>query len=114
MTPLYGFAGVPEKPEDMTWQDWIRHWIEKHPPANARVAAMKVRQFIDGHYRKTDGAPIAPTAPHPLTGISWKWLTKVAMKGDLLGRMQPIIGVPPDQYAARERAYRKEIDEAAD
>ena len=30
--------------------------------------------------------PIPQEEPHPISGVSWKWLCKVAIRGDMKGR----------------------------
>jgi predicted phosphoadenosine phosphosulfate sulfurtransferase len=104
-TPLYGYGGILEKPAGMPWPHWVRFWIGKHPqPYRSQIAA-RVQYWIRLHYSKTTDR-IAPTAPHPETGTTWRFLTMVAMRGDYKDRKQPaMVG---DIGRARER-YAKDI-----
>jgi predicted phosphoadenosine phosphosulfate sulfurtransferase len=103
LTELYAYGGTPEKPADMTWEQYISHFIKKFQPKDAKIVASRVRQEIKNHYRKTKD-PILPKAKHPVTGISWDFLLKLAMRGDFKGRKQAGAGV---SEANRDRLYEK-------
>ncbi len=84
-TELYGYGGTPDRPYGMSWGEWITHWLEKHNPEGARLAAENVKSFINYHYGMTP-EPILPNTSHPDSGISWKVITKLAMRGDFKNR----------------------------
>ncbi|WP_405759464.1 phosphoadenosine phosphosulfate reductase family protein [Streptomyces sp. NBC_01420] len=85
-TELYGYGAKPPKPDGVTWPDFLTHYIAKHGQAQPKVAE-RVRQIIARHYLKTSD-PILPTAPHPVTGLSWQFLLTIAMRGDFKERRQ--------------------------
>lgn len=77
------------KPEGMTWQEAIAQAIEAHPPDKRKWVAGKVKRTIGTHHRKVPRAPILDDVPHPLTGVSWQYLYRLAVRGDYKDRMQP-------------------------
>ncbi|MBA9005969.1 phosphoadenosine phosphosulfate reductase domain-containing protein [Thermomonospora cellulosilytica] len=86
-TELYGFNSRPNKPAGMAWRDFILHFLSKHDPKVQPTIAERIRDAIARHYRKTT-QPILPTAPHPVTGLSWRFLLTLAMRGDFKKRRQ--------------------------
>ncbi len=103
-TELYAYGKLPDKPDGMSWPSFVRSWVEKHPqPYRGQIAA-RVKYWIDNHYDKTKDL-IAPKATHPDTGISWRMLLQIAIRGDYKDRKVPHMGT-----ASRER-YLKEISE---
>ena len=104
-TELYSFGGTPEKPMDFSWEDWIRYWLNKHPVEHRQGVALRVKRWITNHYQKTT-EPLAPNAPHPYTGVSWRFLVQIAIRGDYKDRKQPM--APPDKEKARKR-YEADI-----
>lgn len=111
-TELYGFGGGVEKPPDSTWPDFIRFLVAKHPPEVRAHSAGSIAKLIDGHYKRVD-TPILETARHPATGMSWRRLASIAMRGDLKGRRSGQVGyILPDtpEYARKLAAYHAELD----
>ena len=82
-TELYGTS---VKPEWMSWRDYAELQLSNYsePEIQAEVRA-RVAGAITEHRKKTDD-PIPEDEPHLLTGISWKFLAKIAVKGDFKGR----------------------------
>lgn len=106
-TELYSYGGVPEKPDDFSWEEWVRYWLSKHPEEHRRGIARRVKGWITSHYNKTRD-PIAPKAPHPYTGVSWNFLVQIAIRGDYKNRKQAT--GPADRAKATAR-YNREISE---
>lgn len=104
-TELYSFRSRPKKPADMTWPEFIRWWVEKHPPQWRGEIAKRVQDHIRVHFDKTT-EPIAVKAPHPVSGVSWEFLLMVAVRGDYKDRKQPTR--EGDTEKARTR-YEKDI-----
>lgn len=97
-TELYAQGGLPEKPADMTWQEAIRHYLNLHHPDIRGVAARRIRALMNSHFAKTS-RPIPEHEPDANSGISWPMLLKIAIKGDLLGRITTSYG----EYNERKR-----------
>lgn len=102
---LYSFNTQPEKPAGMSWEQWVRHNVDKHPQPYRGQVAQHILAHLNNHYRKTN-EPILPNTPHPLTGVSWKFLLTLAVRGDFKGRKQPNMNV--NMVDARRKAYDEE------
>lgn len=111
-TELYNFGGRPEKPSDMSWQDFILHYLHKHDPDSRRLIARRLKEEMDDHYSKTPD-PILADTPHPLTGVSWVFLLQIAMRGDFKHRRKAtkhVIGKDRDLLRERyETAAAQEV-----
>jgi hypothetical protein len=60
--------------------------IETYPEAEYRDLIRKnIRSLMKLHYSKTD-MEIDDEVAHPITGCNWKFLSKIAVKGDFKGR----------------------------
>lgn len=88
-TELYAGGGQIAKPRSMPWEEYIAGLLEKHEDPNIRYkTARTIAGAIRAHYRVTTD-PIAPRAPHPLSGLAWRQLAKLAERGDTKGRFSP-------------------------
>lgn len=75
-----------EKPDGVSWEDWCLQTVEMQKDIEVREAVRaQVRRLIARHFRKTPD-PIEETTAHPLSGVSWRGLAKIAARGDLKGR----------------------------
>jgi predicted phosphoadenosine phosphosulfate sulfurtransferase len=106
-TELYAYGTKPQKPAGMTWPAFIRAWVMKHPDPYRGQIAERVKTWVENHYGKTRD-PIAPRAPHPVSGVSWEFLLMIAVRGDFKDRKQPMAS--GDLAKARAR-YDAEIAE---
>jgi predicted phosphoadenosine phosphosulfate sulfurtransferase len=84
-SPLYAFSAVADRPEGETWQHLIRLALEKWPEDIASHIANRIKLFIEAHNRDTNGAPI-PDDPSLVSGVGWKFLYTIAVRGDLKNR----------------------------
>lgn len=83
-TELYGFGSLPPKPPEHTWESYLKLLVGRFRPVERKQVAHRLQHEIRLHYQKT-GDPILEV-PHPLTGLSWRFLQQVAIRGDLKGR----------------------------
>ncbi|MDL2342577.1 phosphoadenosine phosphosulfate reductase family protein [Deinococcus sp. MIMF12] len=109
-TELYAFGEVPEKPPGITYEAWLRDLVQANfPPKEAAQVSKAIRSHLRMHYRKTADL-LAPTADHPLTGYSWSFFIKIAMRGNFKDRRQPNIGRrPPEQVQRMHEKYRADL-----
>jgi predicted phosphoadenosine phosphosulfate sulfurtransferase len=105
-TELYGFGGLPEKPKDMTWLEFVKYYIGKHPQPYRSEVAKRIQEQIDAHYQKTS-EPILSTH-HYVTGVGWEYLLRIAMRGDYKGRKQPLFTTDPKQQESQKKKYEAE------
>lgn len=83
-SPLYAFGAVG-RPEGQTWQHLIGLALEKWGEDNARTIAGRIKGFVDLHNKDCPGQPI-DDEPHPVSGVGWKMLYTIAIRGDLKNR----------------------------
>ncbi len=105
-TELYGFGGLPEKPKDMTWLEFVKYYVGKHPQPYRSEVAKRIQEQIDAHYQKTS-EPILKTH-HYVTGVGWEYLLRIAMRGDYKGRKQPLFTTDPKQQESQKKKYEAE------
>lgn len=103
---LYSYNTMPEKPAEMSNEEWLRHWLLKHPPGHREEIAARVSRWLKNHYNKTK-EPLAYSAMHPKTGICWKFLVNIAIRGDYKGRRQS--SVQKSDYEKNKKRYDAEI-----
>jgi predicted phosphoadenosine phosphosulfate sulfurtransferase len=106
-TALYAYGGMPEKPADVSWEEHIKRYVMKFDGEHRRAVAARVASEIRRHYGKTD-EPILENVPHPETGISWRFLMKIAMRGNFKGRAT----APVASHGAARETARARYDEA--
>lgn len=82
-TELYSNTG---KPDGMTWKAYSELQL-----SNLKTTSIfddvnaGVRSLLSLHEKSSDDS-IPDEQPHPLTGLSWKLIAKIVIKGDLKGR----------------------------
>lgn len=111
-TELYSFKDAPEKPEGLTWIQFLRQIVDSHDAEGFRTSTYgKLDQMIKRHYRQTSD-PILEY-PHPRTGCSWKLLARVASNGDAKDRLSAMArrGIP-HRYEEELQKYRQEARNA--
>jgi predicted phosphoadenosine phosphosulfate sulfurtransferase len=84
-SPLYAFGDwqTLRPPEGLSWKEAIRKEITKFPPDVRAKIAKRMKDEIALHNRRTGNAPIPDNTQ---TGLCWRWLYMVAVRGDLKGR----------------------------
>lgn len=120
-TELYAFKGRPAPREGETWQDLIRRLLLRHEPTIRAEVAQRLQGEISWHANKIhelgwklSDNPILPTAPHPVTGMSWEWVAMIAMRGDVKKRKTAGWELGEDSPEQRKRLwaeYRAQRDE---
>jgi predicted phosphoadenosine phosphosulfate sulfurtransferase len=73
------------KPEQVSWRDHVENMLETYDPENRKKVAARINSFINYHKSQTD-EPIPHEQPHVLSGLSWKFISKVVTRGDFKGR----------------------------
>lgn len=98
-TELYGWrsgTGTVElrPPEGMTWEEGISYYLSRHTPEVQAFTANQMQRWIRQHFQKTKD-PIPEIENHPLSGLSWQFMLRVAIRGNLKGRDSPDQHVKP-------------------
>ncbi len=111
-TELYSYGEYPEKPVDLTWQEFIAKLIrENHSGEKRRLVAERIKREIQAHKKKTKD-PILAEVGHPDTGLSWKWLTMIAVRGDFKNRKQALTKRQPvEKYREALAAFHADTDD---
>lgn len=101
-TELYGAGGASKlnPPDGMTWQEAITYYLARHPAEVRSFTAKRLQGFLAAHRRATRD-PVPEREPHPASGLSWGYMLRVAMRGDLKGRENPLKFVAGVEHATR-------------
>ena len=88
-TNLYGI-GSKEKPDNVTYKKWVEIILESYDTVDSNTVKTNINSIIKRHYDKTNDI-IPEEDVHPLTGTSWAFIAKLAIKGDFKGRTAPTL-----------------------
>jgi predicted phosphoadenosine phosphosulfate sulfurtransferase len=97
-TELYSNANI--KPDGMSYKEYIDVILDSYD----HDSKAQVRENIDGYIRlhkSRTKMPINDVETHPITGISWKWLCRVAIRGDFKSRQSNTLN--PEAVKARQK-----------
>lgn len=82
-TELY--SSVKSKPDNVSWKEYLNIIIDSYDHDSKNDVKETINGYIRGHFKKTK-QNINQEEPHPISGVSWKWLCTVAVRGDFKGR----------------------------
>jgi predicted phosphoadenosine phosphosulfate sulfurtransferase len=82
-TELYSSGN--KKPDNMEWSEYINVILDSYDHDAKNSVKKSLNQYMKLHKNRTSMA-IPKDDPHPISGVSWKWLCKVAVRGDMKGR----------------------------
>lgn len=94
-TDLYGYGKII-KPEGVTYKKWVSSIIETFDAENQKVVKRHLNGVIRRHTTRTNDI-VPDLEPHPLSGVSWSFISKLALKGDFKDRTSGML----DQEAQR-------------
>ena len=89
-TELYGI-NLKSPPEGMTWEMFTWLNLDKWEGEAKIDVAKNIKGRVIAHKKRTKRS-LPQEVPDPLTGISWKYLAKVALSGDFKGRKRQMSG----------------------
>ncbi len=79
------------KPPELTWEQYTELQIANYTEAEIQASVRgRIESAKQEHFNKTD-EPIPEEQPHILSGCSWKFLAKMAIKGDFKGRQRQLL-----------------------
>lgn len=108
-TELYNFGSNTEKPDGVSWEQFLIHYLKKFPPDVRVMTARRIRDEINMHYRNTDD-PILDACSHPETGLSWGFLFTLASRSDPKNRKIASSNVSIDPAARAEHRAKYELE----
>jgi predicted phosphoadenosine phosphosulfate sulfurtransferase len=97
-TELYSSAKA--KPEHVTWKDYLHVIIDSYDHDSKNEVKKTINGYIRFHENRTK-QPIPQEDAHLLSGLSWKWLCTVCIRGDFKGRQGNTLNTHAD--AARKK-----------
>jgi predicted phosphoadenosine phosphosulfate sulfurtransferase len=83
-TQLYGFGGIT-LPKGKTWKDWFYDNIALYDPEQQKFILNNVKNAVKNHLNIAKRA-VPESKPDNITGLSWKGLCMIALRGDMKGR----------------------------
>lgn len=97
-TDLYSSASV--KPDHLTWREYLNVIINSYDHDSKNEVKKTINRYVKNHFKKTK-QPIPELEAHPLSGTSWSWLCRVAVRGDFKNRQSNTL--LPNAVKAREK-----------
>lgn len=82
-TELYSNAN--NKPEHLSYKEYLNVIIDSYDHDAKNTLKKNINMYINLHRKKTSQS-IPEEESHPLSGVSWKFLCRVAIRGDFKGR----------------------------
>jgi predicted phosphoadenosine phosphosulfate sulfurtransferase len=82
-TDLY--SSSKEKPIGLSWEEYLKVIIESYDHDSKNEVKKTINGYINQHFKKTK-QKISQEEIHPISGLSWQWLCRVAIRGDFKGR----------------------------
>jgi predicted phosphoadenosine phosphosulfate sulfurtransferase len=84
-TELYSNSSI--KPDHLSYKEYLNVIIDSYDFDFQKAVKITINGYIKHHDNKTYDK-IHDEDPHPLSGVSWKFLCRVALRGDFKGRQQ--------------------------
>ena len=88
-TFLYAFKDM-HKPDSLSWKDMILMYLLRHPEWIRVKVAFRIEQEIGKHAAFAQGEEMPEEVSHPISGCSWKFLAKIACRGDFKKRKNAV------------------------
>lgn len=87
-TDLYSNSGK-KPPEGVKWKDYMEVIVDSYEGEIKRQVKVNINEIIKIHTYKTDD-PIREY-PHPLSGVSYRFLCRIALRGNMKGRANNLL-----------------------
>lgn len=95
-TDIYGI-GIKNPPEGMGWREYIDIVLGTYNTEDRLQIKKNINWCIKLHHSKSR-LPIEEEVPDPISGCSWKFLCKVAIKGDMKMRTSQNMSLEATKY----------------
>lgn len=106
-TELYTAAKT--KPDHMTYKEYINIIIDSYDAPYKNAVKKSINNYIKLHKSMTLML-IDDENPHPLSGLSWKWLCKIALRGDFKRRQSNVLKVEAQNARNKLGITRQEAE----
>lgn len=83
-TEIYGCKTI-SKPDNVTWKEYLQYILDTYSGKEKQTVSTNINSYIRQHNRCAKDK-LENEIPNMLTGISYSWLCKIAIKGDFKGR----------------------------
>ncbi len=80
------YSDGSKKSDQVSWYQHVKNSLETFDGKNKKAVAGFLNKAVNAHKNKTND-PIPEDRPHPLTGLSWLFLSKMVTRGDFKGRV---------------------------
>lgn len=84
-TELYSNAN--KKPEHLSYREYLDVLLDSYDNEARNVLKKNINTYITYHKNKSK-KPIPDSEANPISGLSWKYLCRVALRGDMKGRQK--------------------------
>lgn len=84
------------KPEHTSWKDHVQNVLETYNKKDRRKVASSLNAAISQHRKKTN-QPIPEDRPHPVSGLSWEFLSRMVTRGDFKGRVVQMLSAEAEK-----------------
>jgi predicted phosphoadenosine phosphosulfate sulfurtransferase len=74
------------KPDQVDWRSHVENVLAQYSGPDKRAVRKGLNAAINQHKARTQD-PIPNDSPHPLSGASWKFLSKMVTRGDFKQRV---------------------------
>lgn len=82
-TELY--SNAQKKPDGLTYKEYLKVILDSYDHDYQVMVKRTINTYIKKHKNLTK-QNISDEEAHPVSGLSWRWLCKVAIRGDFKGR----------------------------
>ncbi len=79
------YSSAKSKPEHLTWQQYLNVIIDSYEHDSKNEVKKTINKYIKSHFKKSK-QKINQEELNPISGVSWQWLCRVAIRGDFKGR----------------------------
>jgi predicted phosphoadenosine phosphosulfate sulfurtransferase len=80
------YVSAKAKPGHLSYKEYTMVILDSYPPLWRNKVKKVINDWIHQHGNKTDD-PIPDVTPHPISGVTWRFLADMAIRGNFKNRM---------------------------
>lgn len=104
-TQLYSNAKI--KPDNLTYKEYLKVIVDSFEGTWKNQVKKQINRYIKNHYKKSR-LPIAEVQPDLISGVSYQFLCRVAIRGDFKGRQSNTLTTIGDKERKKKGITLKE------